>query len=128
MHNCVFVFIPIGITRALCTFHNYSCSHVCDKAYACIHISTSHTHEHMVPLEYSTYVWPYLTVLIHVCIIVLGNTVNGQIFAGLNFCVFRSSQEYCESFSMNIIYIIQALICIMVLFKSKAPRKFPVKK
>ena len=34
-------------------------------------------------------------------------TVNGERFAGLNFCVYCSFQEYCESFFVNI-YIIQA--------------------
>ena len=31
------------------------------------------------------------------------STVNGERFAGLNFHVFRSFQEYHERFSMNII-------------------------
>ena len=30
------------------------------------------------------------------------HTVSGERFAGLNFCVFHSFQEYHESFSMNI--------------------------
>ena len=36
------------------------------------------------------------------------NTVKGERFAGLNFRVFHGFQEHCESFPVNINFIIQA--------------------
>ena len=38
----------------------------------------------------------------------VANTVNGERFAGLNFRIFRGFQEHCESFPVNIHFIIQA--------------------
>jgi len=40
------------------------------------------------------------------CLLKIGqtNTINGERFAGLNFCGFRVFEENCESFSMNILH------------------------
>ena len=75
------------------------------NAYACIHISTSHTHEHTVPFEYS--------VNMHICVALLDSTntcvhnsagqyrKQGKVCWATLSC-FHSFQEHCESFSVNI--------------------------
>ena len=57
-------------------------------AYTFPHHTPMNTWYHSNTVLICTYVWPYLTVLIHMCIIVLGNTVNRERFAGLHFRVF----------------------------------------
>ena len=47
-------------------------------------------------------------------------TINGEIFAGLN---FRGSQEYCESFSMNI-FCKLLIMALFECFKRKVLQKF----
>ena len=53
-------------------------------------------------------------------------TINRERFAGINFCVFCSFQEYHESFSMNIIQASCNGTCCLSIkyFKHKAPQKF----
>ena len=48
-------------------------------------------------------------------------TVNGKRFAGLNFCVFGSFQEYHKSFSYLYILYKLRMMALLKCFKCKAP-------